>query len=175
LTDSHRGDFKSWPSWPKPDKEQIVVLLGQNKRPFEVVAIMREERGVETSVDQVLTYDPRSSRFKADREKWTPIFEAAVEAYANDIKAVVVAKQTWRLNELHDLYKKAKAAKNIKLAAELLEQIARETGGNFTNARELNINDARKARELSPEDRAAALGALLSEAIAVKREQPTTH
>lgn len=149
------------------DKERIVVLLGRFKRPAEVVAIMAEEHLVETDIKQVITYDPTKATFRADREKWEPIFNAAREAYTTDLKQVVVANQSWRLNELHDLYERAKKLKNFKLAAELLEQIARECGGALTNTRELNVNNA---RTMSSEDRAAALGALLGEAMD-KRKQ----
>jgi SLT domain-containing protein len=93
------------------------------------------------------------------------------------VKLVPVANQAFRLNELHDLYKKAKKAKNMKLAADLLEQIAREVGGVLTNSRELNINDARRAKDMTPEDRRTMLGSIIAEELAKKRdgEQPTTH
>lgn len=161
------GDF-ALAELSEGDKERIVVLLAQFKRPAEVAAIMREEHGLDLgtpkeAVDQVMRYDPTRATFRADREKWGPIFEAAREAYTTDLKQVVVANQSWRLNELHDLYTRAKGLKNFKLAAELLEQIAKECGGALTNSRELNVNN--NARTMSSEDRAAALGSLLAEAL----------
>lgn len=156
------------------DKEAIVILLARFKRPAEVVAIMREEQELELTVQQVRTYDPTNPRFEADRDKWEPIFNAAREAYTSDIKQVVVANQSFRLNELHDLYNRAKKAKNLKLAAELLEQIARECGGALTNSREVNINDQRP-RSMSQEDRAQLLGSMIAEAMSRQATQTGTE
>jgi hypothetical protein len=161
----------------EPHKEEIVIQLARFRRPAEVVEYMRDEHEIELTVQQVRTYDPTNPRFEADRDKWPPIFEAARKAYIEDVKLVPVANQAFRLNELHDLYKKAKKAKNMKLAADLLEQIAREVGGVLTNSRELNINDARRAKDMTPEDRRTMLGSIIAEELAKKRdgEQPTTH
>jgi hypothetical protein len=67
----------------------------------------------------------------------------------------------------------------MKLAAELLEQISRECGGAFTNERHVNVADARKAREMSTEDRVALLGSIIGEALDKKKQQeasqPTKH
>lgn len=159
-------------------KEAIVIQLAHFRRPAEVVEFMREHHELDLTVQQVRTYDPTNPRFEADRDKWPPIFEAAREAYITNVKAIPIANQAFRLNELADLYDKAKKQKNYKLAAELAEQAAREVGGVLTNSRELNINDGRKAREMSPEDRAAALGAIISDAMAAAKDaQPgvTTH
>lgn len=160
------------------DKERIVVLLGRFKKPADIVAIMREEHGVETDVDQVTRYNPQHTGFRAERDRWEPIFNAARDAYINDLKQVIVANQSWRLNELNDLYDRAKKAKNYKLAAELLEQISRECGGSFTNQRELKV-DGRRAREMNTEDRAAMLGSIIAEAMdkakQTQPEQPTKH
>lgn len=153
------------------DKERIVVLFGRFKRPAEIVTIMAEEHGVETNVDQVLRYNPQHASFRADRDKWEPIFNAAREAYITDLKQVVVANQSWRLNELHDLYEKAKKTKNFKLAGEFLEQIARECGGSLTNTRELKVEDGRRAREMDTEDRRSLLGSIIAEELAKRAEQ----
>lgn len=160
-------------------KREIVLQLARFRRPAEVVEYMRDVHDIEVTVQQVRTYDPTNPRFEADRDKWEPVFNAAREAYTSDIKQVVVANQSWRLNELHDLYAKAKKAKNHKLCADLLEQISRECGGAFTNSRELNVNDARKPANMDSEDRKAMLGAIIGEAIDKLKEQqgaqPTKH
>lgn len=156
-------------------KEAIVVQLARYRRPAEVAEFMREEHELELTVQQIRTYDPTNLRFEADRDKWEPIFLAAREAYITDVKQVAVANQAFRLNELHDLYSKAKKAKNWKLAADLLEQIAREVGGAMTNSRELTVSDGRRARDMSDEDRVAMLGSIIAEARAARdQEQQTT-
>lgn len=154
------------------EKEQIVLYLARYKRHAEVVELMRDEHEVATTVQQVRNYDPTHPRFEASRDKWEPIFLAARDAYIHDLKQVAVANQAFRLNELHDLYAKAKKQKNYKLASELLEQIAREVGGALTNTRELNVNDARKARDMSSEDRAAVLGTIIAEEMQRRKDLP---
>lgn len=157
------------------DKEAMILQFARFKRPAEVVAFMKEERGVEMDVQQARTYDPTNPRFEADRDKWEPIYLAAREAYITDMKQVAVANQAFRLNELHDLYNRAKTAKNYKLAADLLEQIARECGGALTNQRELNVSDNR-AKNMNSDDRKALLGAIIAEELAKRKEQqPTKH
>jgi hypothetical protein len=156
----------------EPHKEAIVVQLARFRRPAEVVAFMRDEHELELTVQQVRTYDPTNPRFEADRDKWEPIFAAAREAYIADMKQVTVANQAFRLNELHDLYGKAKASKNYKLAAELLEQIARECGGVLTNRRELDVSDSRRARDMSTDDRRALLGSIIAEELARQSALP---
>jgi hypothetical protein len=158
-------------------KEAIVLQFARFKRPAEVVAFMKEDCDLELSIQQVRTYDPTHPQFEADRDKWEPIFLAAREAYIVDLKQVVVANQAWRLNELHDLYNRAKKAKNVKLAADLLEQIAREVGGSLTNARELKVDD-RRAKDLDSDDRRQLLGSIIAEELAKRREeapQPTIN
>jgi hypothetical protein len=164
------GGFRNVAELAEADKERIVVLLGRFKRPVDVVQIMLEEHGVEVTHDQVTRYNPQHAAFRADRDKWEPIFNAAREAYVTDIKAVVVANQSFRLNELHDLYKRAKSGKNYKLAADLLEQIARETGGALTNQRELTVN-GNKARNMDSDDRRSLLGSLIAEELSKRAEQ----
>src|SRR3954469_12946036 len=127
-------------------KEAIVVALARFRSPSEVAALMRADFGLdlgEHAVQQIVKYDPTRPAFEAG-DKWRAIFDLAREAYSKDMEKVIVANQAWRLNELHDLYNLAKKAKNTKLAADLLEQIARECGGVMTNSRELTVNDKRE-------------------------------
>ncbi len=152
------------------DKERIVLLLARFKRPAEVVAIFKEEFGIETDVQQVRTYDPTHPRYEAG-EKWRPIFEAARKEYIEDVSKVPVANQAFRLNLLQEGIEAARKAKNWKLVAELAEQASKEAGGVFTNVRELGINDNRqRARDMSSEDRLAFLAGVLTEALDKRRD-----
>lgn len=150
-------------------KEAIVLLLARNKGPAEVAVTMRDEFGLELIVQQIVKYDPTRAAYEAG-DKWLPIFEEARRAYLEDVAKVAIGNQAFRLNELLDLYQAAKKQKNYKLAAELLEQAAKETGGSFTNARDVTINDNRKPlAALTPEERRELLLGKLDDAIAARR------
>lgn len=156
-------------------KEEIVLLLARFRGPAEVKVAMQTEHGLDLPLQQIVQYDPSRPAYTAG-EKWRPIFDAARKMYLEEVAAVPIANQGFRLNELNELYQRAKKAGNLKLAAELAEQAAKEVGGVLTNARELNIKDGRRPRDMTPEDRTAAIGALISEALEQRKaEQPTKH
>jgi hypothetical protein len=146
------------------DKMTIVQQIACFRGYAEVVAFMRAEHSVETDVQQVRTYDPTNPRFEAG-EKWRPIFEATRKAYIEDVSAVPIANQGFRLNELHRLYVEALKAKNRKLAADLMRQAAEEVGGALTNQRRVDMHRVGPS-ELAPDERRNALVDLLSRALA---------
>jgi hypothetical protein len=154
------------------EKEEIVTLLARFKRHAEVVEAMREAHELELTVQQIRTYDPTHGRCVAS-QKLRSLFEEQRKAYIEDVSKVPAANQGFRLNELNDLYERAKKAKNLKLAAELMEQISKEVGGIFTNVRDLNLNDGRgRARDLSPEERRELLAGKMADALAAPQPQP---
>jgi hypothetical protein len=159
-------------------KEAIVVQLARFRKPAEVAVWFKAEFGIdlgEHAVQKIVKYDPSRPAFEAG-EKWRPIFEAARQDYLENVKAVPVANQGWRLQTLQEGIDAARTAKNWKLVAELMEQAAKEVGGVLTNERNVNVSDARRARDMSSEDRAALLGSIISEALATKQAQePTKH
>jgi hypothetical protein len=146
-------------------KETIIVLLAEFRSPSIVVAHMREEHGLELSIQQIVKYDPTRPSYDSG-ESWRAIFNVAREAYLRDISKVPIAHQAYRLNVLQEALGAAKKARNWKLAAELLEQAAKEVGGALTNSRDVNISDQRRARDMSSEERRQALGSILAEALA---------
>lgn len=159
-------------------KEAIVVALARFRSPTEVAAMLKADFELdlgEHAVQQIVKYDPTRPAFEAG-EKWRPIFEAAREAYINDVKLVPAAGQAYRLNTLQEGIEAAKKAKNWRLVADLLEQVAKEVGGVLTNSRDLNINDGRRAKDMTTEDRRSLLGSILAEELAkAKPEAPTIN
>ncbi|WP_337846804.1 DUF2280 domain-containing protein [Sphingomonas sp.] len=75
-------------------------------------------------------------------KKWRPLFEETRKAFLENAAAIPIANATYRLAQLQSMFESAmgvnaaNARPNIPLAAQLLEQAAKESGGSFTNKRE---------------------------------------
>lgn len=148
-------------------KRQIVVGFAHFKSPAEIRALMREEHGLELEFRQITTYDPQRANFEAS-DKWREIFDIHRNAYLEDVKAIPISSQAYRLNVLQEELTKARKMNNAILAAQLLEQAAKEMGGLLTNARSLDVNDKRRGElfELTPEERREKAKELLREVFA---------
>lgn len=148
-------------------KEEVVTLLAMFRRPADVVAYMQVEWGIEIDRFQVRSYDPTNPRYEAG-SKWREIFSAKRKCYVEEVASIPIANQGYRMNLLNEMTTKAIAQGQIALAAQLLEQAAKEMGRSMTNQSELRITDNRKptAREMSPEDRKLAVADLVRQAMA---------
>lgn len=150
----------------EPQKLEIVEALACFRSTTEIIKHFETVHDLKLPHDQVGTYDPTRPYYKAG-DKWREIFEARRKAYLEDVATVPNANQGFRLNELHTLYEKAKSAGNLVLAAQLLEQSAKEVGGVLTNQRDVRIDDSRRQRaaDLTPEDRKMAIAELVRQVI----------
>ena len=150
----------------EPQKLEIVEALACFRAPSDIIAHFRREYDLELTHMQVGGYDPTRPYYFAG-DKWREIFDAKRKGYLEEVAVVPVANQGFRLNELHDMYVAAKKAKNYALAAQLLEQSAKEVGGVLTNERNLKVDYSRSPRpsDMTPEDRKAALAELIRQAI----------
>lgn len=111
----------------------IVQRLAAYKTPTEVCDLVKEEFGLELDRQQVQHYDPTKGNPPA--KKWCEIFEETRQAIKDGTADIAVTHKLIRVMELQEMYHKAKDMKNYKLAAELLEQIAKEMGESYTNRR----------------------------------------
>lgn len=149
-------------------KLAIVQGLARFLTPAEVVVMVKDEFGIETSVQQVRTYNPDHPKFEAG-EKWRPIFQAVRKAYLEDISAIPIASQAFRLNALQKNYDRAMKVGNVVLANATLEQAAKEVGGVLTNARNVSVQQPGNSfRDLTAEERRAAVANLVRNAIATE-------
>lgn len=149
-------------------KRQVVVMLACFKGPAEVVRELNSAHGIEATIRQIMAYDATGAYFKASEEHRT-LFETARKAYVHDVTVVPIAQTAFRLNELMDLYAGAKKAGNRVLAASLLEQAAKDSGGVFSNVR---VNVPVDPGDLSTDERRARLAALFDRSLG-RDKQPT--
>lgn len=154
------------------DKIEIVKRLAC----FEDIAdVMRDfqSRGIDTDHKQIGIYDPTKSYYAAG-EKLRTLFEETRKAYLEDVSAIPIAQQAYRLNELEKLFRLAIKAREYEIAADFLAQASKEAGGMFTNQRELSVNDSRRTdpRLLSPEQRRERFEDVIAETIALMKAKP---
>lgn len=145
-------------------KSEIVSMLACFRDPSDIIRHFQSVKGITIDHKQVGRYDPTRPYF-AGGEKWRELFHTRREAYLRDVSDVPVANQAYRLNLLQGGVEAAKRMGNWKLVAQFAEQAAKEAGGALTNRRNVSVDAAKPSvRDLSPEDRQAALAQIINRA-----------
>jgi hypothetical protein len=152
----------------EPQKTFIVQSLAQFVSPADVARSFRDEFDIEIEVKQICKFDPTRHAYEAG-EKWRPIFEATREKFLNDVSAVPISQQAYRLQILQQNLTAALKVKNMKLANETLKQAAEEMGGILTNERNVNIEKGGGFRDLTPDERRQAVAEMLRDALGADR------
>lgn len=153
-------------------KTEIVLGHARFMSPSDIVVMLREEHGVECDTAQVVRYNPIKACYEGG-ERWRPIFEEARKAFLHEVAAVPVAHQAYRLNLLQEGIESARKARNWRLVGRLAEQAAKEVGGMLTNQHNVRIDDnqPKRAIDMTPEDRRAALAEIIRQALETRAEQ----
>ena len=152
-------------------KTAIVIGLAHFKRPTDVVRMIRDEFEVETSVRQVIGYDPTRPAFEGS-DKWRVMFDAYRKAYVTEAQSVPIANQGFRLRKLQEMFEAAERKGNHVLAAQHLEQAAKEIGGILTNVRNVDVTQKQSAlADMTPEERRAAAIDIIRASLTSAREE----
>ena len=113
--------------------EQIACFA----RPTEAAEALYQEFGVKVTANNVEKYDFTKQAGKRCAEKWRVLYTVTRKAFIKHIAARVPhAEKAYRIRKLAiaaDAYEKAK---NWVAMAGMLEKIAKEVGGSYTNRRE---------------------------------------
>ncbi|KAK52530.1 DUF2280 domain-containing protein [Bordetella bronchiseptica] len=115
----------------------IVQALACYDTPTQVAEAVKEEFGIEINRQQAASYDPTKVTSKALAKKWRDLFAATRKAFLEQVSEIPIANQAYRLRQLDRIAVEAMRRKNVVLAAQIIEQAAKETGGMFTNKREM--------------------------------------
>lgn len=146
-------------------KAFIVCAFARWSRTRDILRAFEAEFGFQIDSRQLDNYNLdgwRSRRFEDDgnrkdpMKKWRPLFEETRKKFTAQVIAIPIANPAFRLQALQDMFDDAMGKKNYHKAAELLEQAAKESGGAFTNTRELKGKvDHKHDHEvtLSPEEK----------------------
>lgn len=120
-------------------KEFVVTRLALFNSPTETARAVQEEFGVEIDRQQAAYYDPTASG-AGPAEKWERLYHSTREEYLEEVSSHEASHKAFRVGQLQEMFFKAKRMGNLPLAAELLEQIAKEKGEKYTNKKALELS-----------------------------------
>lgn len=118
-------------------KRFIARSLACYDTPSQVVASVKEEFGLDVSRMQVQTYDPTKAQGRDLSKELRTLFDETRADFLTNVEKIPIASQAFRLRSLARMHTHAEARGNAPLAAQLLEQAAKEIGGAYTDRRRL--------------------------------------
>lgn len=116
----------------------VVQALACFDTPSMVAAAVKKEFGADVSKQTVEAYDPTKRAGRNLSTKWAAMFEATRKSFLEDTAKVGISHRAVRLRALQRMAEKAEEMRNIALAAQLLEQAAKEMGEAYTNRHRLD-------------------------------------
>ena len=122
-------------------KTFIVTRLACFDTPSDVAEAVKEEYGIELSRMNVQQYDPTKAAGRELGKRLREIFEETRKQYLEDTTSIAISHKAVRLRRLERMADKAERKGNMPLAAQLLEQAAKEVGDAFTNLRKVAPTD----------------------------------
>jgi hypothetical protein len=125
------------PALKNQHKIFIVERLARFDSPSEVQEAVKEEFGLDLSTSQLAFYDPTTASGAELAKKWKALFKETRERFIDDTSDIAVSHKSFRLRRLESMARAAEKRGNVKLAAQLYEQIAKECGDAYTNRREI--------------------------------------
>lgn len=147
---------------PKPKLDDdgrafVVHALACFDSPGLVVIAVRKEFGVTITPQSVEGYDPTKRAGQKLSEKWKALFTETRKAFLADSSSIPVSHRSARLRRLDRMAIKAEESGNMALAAQLLEQAAKECGDAFTNRHRIDasVSHRRNPQEMTDEELAA--------------------
>lgn len=114
-------------------KAFIVQSLACFESPTKVIELVKAEFGVMVSRQQVSQYSPGNAMAAKLSDKWVELFNATRERFQAEITDIPIANKAYRLRALDRMATRAESIKNMALAAQLIEQAAKECGDAYTN------------------------------------------
>lgn len=118
----------------KPDvKAFIIQSLACFDTPSLVVESVQKEFGLKITRQQVESHDPTKVSGKALAKKWGELFHVTRERFQTEISDIPIANKAYRLRVLDRMATRTESMKNYALAAQIVEQAAKECGDAYTN------------------------------------------
>jgi hypothetical protein len=123
---------------PTEIKAFIVQGLACFDTPTQVAQAVKQEFNFEVSRQQVAQHDPTKVAGRTLASKWVSLFEDTRKRFREEVADIPIANKAVRLRALDRMVTKAEGMKNMALAAQLMEQAAKEMGGAYTNRQQVD-------------------------------------
>ena len=116
----------------------IVQQLACFMSPTEASDAVNEEFGITTTRQAMERYDPHKHAGRLIEKRWKDLFNLTRQAFLDDVVArVPEANKSVRVQKLAKASRTFERQKNYVGMGRMLEMIAKEIGGAFTNRHEL--------------------------------------
>ncbi|MFV5376490.1 DUF2280 domain-containing protein [Acinetobacter calcoaceticus] len=122
----------------EPVKIFIAQALACRDTPQEVVELVKQEFGVDISRSQCECYDPTKYSGRNLSKKFVELFESTREKFDEGLIDIPIANKYYRLKQYQ---RQLDRTRNVKTALKILEQAAKDIGGQFTNRQEITGKD----------------------------------
>ncbi|EOW0993859.1 DUF2280 domain-containing protein [Acinetobacter baumannii] len=122
----------------EPVKIFIVQSLACRDTPQEVVENVKQEFDVEISRSQCQAYDPTKYSGRNLSKKYVELFEKTRDEFDKGLIDIPIANKYYRLKQYQ---RQLDRTRNVKTALKILEQAAKDIGGQFTNRQEITGKD----------------------------------
>lgn len=132
-------------------KAFIVQALACFDTPTQVSEAVKEEFGLELTRMQIASYDPTKKTTRSLAKKWQEIFHATRKTFLASTAAIPIANQSFRLRALQRMYEKSTGRGNYAMAAQLIEQAAKEAGGMFSARAKSDDDQSPKLNDPDPD------------------------
>jgi hypothetical protein len=113
----------------------VVAGLACFDAPSVVAANVKKEFGLTITPQGVEAYDPTKRAGRKLGAKWKALFHETRKAFVDATAEIGISHKAVRLRSLERMAQVAEKQGNIALAANLLEQAAKEMGNAYTNTR----------------------------------------
>jgi hypothetical protein len=111
----------------------IVQSLACYDTPSQVAEAVKEHFDLQIDRRSVMVYDPTKISGKALSKELCEVFERTREAFVAESMEIPIASKTFRLRALQRSYYFFVGRNNHIAANQVLEQVAKEVGGYYTN------------------------------------------
>lgn len=125
----------------EPVKIFIVQSLACRDTPQEVADAVKQEFGIQIERQQVAAYDPTKSRGKDLSKKFVELFHKTRADFDAGLIDIPIANKHFRLKQYQKQLERN--TKNTVMSLKILEQAAKDVGGQFTNRQEITGKDGK--------------------------------
>lgn len=121
----------------------VVTRFAQFAKPSELLAEVKAEFKITISIPALLHYDPTKAQGRDLRDELKTLFYEVREKFCADVGDIPCANLAYRLAALQGVIERQSARGNDAMLMQALEAAAKESGGAFTNRRELTGKDGK--------------------------------